>query len=478
MKKIILFLLCLSYFSIVYANNLDYYYLPYYVKINDGNEQRVLQVKKIYDKDTLEVVFNMDYFNYSVDNNFNVYKEVNRGNYGIYYNSLGYFNTIVYYGYNLNKTDLNYFLTQLYVWQSFCNNNIRISDEWGNEIKTYTDEYISIANKIAYHNLNNNFYYKTFESEIWDTFKLNYSTNNIILDNPDIDGLNLKNNNYELIIDNLKVGLYTVNLFKKYEQLNYSYTDGINIYWQNLGGPENISKQFNYNVRGLNFVIKENPVGINGKFGDAILDSKYELYLNDELKLIINSNTNEFIKSNSNYVLKDKSINKGFFLTEDIYFSSFDNSLEIVVDKYVVFKNISVSILDNKEYYVYLKSNNLLYEVINDNTNIITLPNGTYYIVDKDNKYYKEIFVLDDMDEELIINNKINENILDNDFDDSVGENNDNLIIKENVEINDKEIENPKTLDNIYLYVFLFLFSIIIIVFNIFICNKFYQIEN
>jgi len=475
MKKLIFILLCFFSVKIVHANKLDYVYLPYYVKTNIKDEEKIIQVKKVFDKETLQVVFNIDFNNYDTKNNFNTYEEVNKNNYGMYFRNLSYFNTITHYGYNLNKSDLNYFLTQVFIWQSFCSNKTKITDILGNEITDYVKDFSKIANKIAYHNSNSNFVNKTYNSEIWDKSIFTYYNHNLILDNPIIEGLNFENNNYNLIINNLEVGEYKINLFKDYDHLNYSYNDGINIYWQNLGGPADIDKSFKYNVYGINLKIKENLIGINNRFGDAILDSKYELYLNDELKLIINSNSNNYIKSNSNYILKDINNSNGFYTAEDMIFKSNTENLEIIIDKYVISKNISVSILDDKEYYVYLKSNNELYEILDNDTNTITLPYGTYYIVDKENSYYQEINVIDDMDEEIIINDKKEDNIINNNIkneylilekDNLIGEDINNIISNDIV-------QNPKTVDNIYLYIIFFIFSNLSIIGNKFILKKF-----
>ena len=82
MKKLIFIIICFfSSISLVKASNLESINLPYYVKINN----KVINVKKIYDKDTLQVVFNLDYENYNTSNEFNVNKEVNAKNYGKFY---------------------------------------------------------------------------------------------------------------------------------------------------------------------------------------------------------------------------------------------------------------------------------------------------------------------------------------------------------------------------------------------------------
>jgi len=400
MKKVLFLLICIFSFKEVNASIVDYEYLPYYVLINN----EVIQVKKINDENG-NALFNIDYKNYNITNDFKVHSEVNKANFGLYFRNLHIFNTISYYAYQ-DKNDLNYFLTQVLVWNNVRNAFAEICDSNGNIITDYDKEYEKLYSNIFNHDLNANFINRTYSSEIWNDMTFNYYNNNIILDNPVVDGLKFSNDKLNLNIYNEKVGEYTLIFTKDYEENNLSYTDGVNYYWTNLGGPSDLEKKFYYNVYGTKINLKENLIGINNRVGDAILNSTYELYLDDELKLTISKIDDIYVKSNSNYILKDISSNNSVSNIEDIKFNILDEEVEIVIDKYVISKNISLSINDDKTYYIYLKSNDELYEEINSSINLITLPYGTYYVTDKKD-YYEEIEVFNDIDDVLIIDNKI-----------------------------------------------------------------------
>lgn len=484
MKKILILLISLIVsINLVSAKELDYEILPYYVKIaSPGKDKNIIPIKKVYDKETLNVVFNIDYQKYETNNNFFVESEVNYNNYGIKYRSLDFFNTIVYYGYNLNKNDLNYFFTQILIWSLVSNYNVSIVDEFGNDLDIYNTEYNKIRTKIINHNTESDFYSKKFNEEIWNTKIFKYYKNNTILDNPIIDGLTFKNNNYELIIYNEKVGNYVVELSKNYDQINFSYNDGSNIYWQSLGGPQNINKKFYYNVYGIKFNIVENLHGVGGKYGDAKLNSMYELYLNDELKLQIDDLNNNYIKSNSSYILKDISDSEGIYKIEDINFEVLNEDYELKVDKYIISKNISIDIKDNNKYYIYLKSNNELYEIIDKESSLITLPYGSYYLVSEDKSYYQEINVFDDIDECLSINNQEVLNKDNKETKELVSDNlnNEEILFDEKEEITTNEeivteevvVNNPKTLDNFVSCIFLFNINFILLLILLKYCRK------
>lgn len=480
MKKLIILIMCFFSINVVYAEVLEYEYLPYYVKLTKGDIDIVIQVKKVYDKDSSEVVFNMDPNNYEIKSNYIKNSEINYNNYGKYHSNVGFFNTIVYYGYNKNKNDLNYFYTQVMVWDLINNYYVSIIDSAGNELSDLMKEYRLYWNKALNHNQNPIFHNKEYSIDLWDTLNLKYSNIDNILDNPEIDGLTIKNEGTNLYVYANKFGKYKVEFTKNYDEENYSYSDGETFYWQNLGGPSDIYKYFYLNVSSVNLSITENIIGINGRIGDAKLNSSYELYLDDKFQLVIKDLFNNNVKSNSKYVLKDSSENIGIHLNEDIEFSVLNTDYNLIIDKYVIAKNISVSVLDNFTYYVYLKSSNELYETIDSKTNLITLPYGTYYIICKDNNYYQEIEVINDIDDLLVIDNSIKEKV---DTEEIVVDKNNNSkvendeeekeIVVENNKINEDnlinndlidDIENPKTIDNINCYLSLFLISFILIV--------------
>lgn len=463
MKKIILILLCLiSSIKVVNAVSLVSEELPYYVKLSRWDiKDVIIKVNKVYDKDTLEVVFNTNIDKYNISNNFNIYNEYDFNTWNIHKELVGFFNTIVYYGYLNDKTDLNYFLTQVEIWTLISNYNVSIVDINGNIINDYDKLKLDIRNKINTHITQSSFFNKTYNSEIWTTTKYEYDYNTIVLDNPIIDGLTFTNNKNTLYIYNDKVGDYKLTFNKEFIQDTYCYSDGFNTYLKSTKGPNNIYYSMNYNVYGIKLNIKENLIGINNKLGDSYLDSTYELYLDNELKLTIDTKEDIYIKSNSSYILKDISNNDSINNIEDINFSVIDNDYTLEINKYVISKNISLDINSNKTYYVYLKSNDELYEVINNNIDLITLPYGLYYIKDNDNTYYKEILVDNDIDELLSIED-VKEDKEEIEVVEKVEE------IKETEEIEEiKEaeeeiiiesinIENPHTFDDIYYYVFIY----------------------
>ena len=253
MKKILLTLISIIFsINICYCEEFVSVDLPYYVKINN----EVIRIKKIYDKDNLEVVFNIEPDNYNLSSNFNKYREVNKDNYGLYFRNLDYFNTIVYYGYNQNKSDLNYFLTQVIVWQLVLNKRVKIVNEKGEEIKDYEKEYSKIFNEILNHNSHNDFYNQIYTIDVFSTKTFDFKKNIVL--NP-VENSGLKFNLYDNYLDVYAkcVGNYEVLLEKTYNQENYSYSDGVNIYWQNLGGPSNINKKFYLNVEGIKLNIIE-----------------------------------------------------------------------------------------------------------------------------------------------------------------------------------------------------------------------------
>jgi len=515
MKKIF-FLIALFFCSVelVNAANLLSEELPYYVKISkNGEESKIIKVKKVYDKDTLNVVFNVNFNNYETHNSFNIYEDYSYKKWQIPKNSIPFFNTIVYYGYLKDSSDLNYFITQMIVWSHIFNYSVEICDKDGNSIDTYKEEYNKLYTDITNHITQSTFFNKTYNVKLGTKNTFTYYDGAPILNNPDVDGLTFANEGNDIHIYNDKVGKYYLMFTKEYEQESYSYNDGSNFYIQSLKGPRNLSYYIFYNVIGTKLNIEENLIGIDNRYGDAYLESKYELYVNDDLEITIDNFNDLYIENNNNYMLKDISNNKGVNNVEDISFEvGDDEEYTIIIDKHVVSKNISLSIDNDKNYYVYLKSNNELYEVIYKNKDLITLPYGIYYIVDEVKSYYKEIIVENNIDEELVIEDTIKEEYYEEGnnnekteveegnkmeleqeemdeeekfeelikipeedkvivevnketFDDSKKED----ILEDNVIFEDLEIENPETMDHIDYYKVLFIFSccFLIVIFGI-----------
>lgn len=467
MKKLIMLILCVIGVKAVNASVLNYEYLPYYFKVNTGNYEEIIQLKKIYDKETNDVLFNVDLKNYEVTNHFEKFNEINRDNFGSYFRSISTFNNIVYYGYTFDKSDENYYYTQLLIWNLVGNNSFSVCDKNGNVIDEKDEKFKELWNNSMLHNMNSDFYYQTFERELW-TFD-EFLFNRVVLDYKELDGLILKKENDKLSVYADKVGSYKIDLYKNYDSVNFAYNDGVNYYWYSNGMPANIEKYFKYNVYGTEFIIKENLIGVNNHFGDALTNSKYELYYNDELKLKLQPNILDYVRSNSKYIIKDLSESNGFYKNDDIEINVLNDKYELVIDKYVISKNITIDIKTEDNYYVYLKSNNELYETINKDIDLITLPYGTYIVFNNDKSYYEELKVLDNIDDVLVIEHQLpndeeekeidnNTNINDNEsdeVDDIVNKNNiqnnemvtDNKEDKEEIKngLFDETIENPQT---------------------------------
>ena len=487
MKKIIFTVICFfSSILLVNAHTLVKEDLPYYVKIQKAGSEdaKIINVKKIYDKDTLEVVFNTDFNYYDIGDNFTKYDKYNKDNWKYADSSLYFFNTITYLGYIINPTDLNYFLTQVVLWQLCFSMKVTITDEYGNKINDYIVPYNKIyVNAINHHTISSTLK-KNYKEEIWTNSMLHYDNGSTVMDNPIIDGLVINTDNRIITIENNEVGQYELYFNKKYHRENYCYSDGVNVYWQNCGGATDIDATINYEVYGKKLNIKEELVGVNKKVGDATLNSKYSLYLDGNLKLEIEDLENIYVKSNSSYVLKDISKNASIKNIADLNFRIEDNDYTLEIQKEVISKNISIDVLDEIKYYMYLKSNNELYEIVDKNTNIITLPYGLYYIVDQEQNYYQELEVYNNLDEYLLIDNEkeiieekeeIEENINNEEQLEEISPEikdeaqlEEEEGIKEKIEdIIEKEEqleENPLTLDNIYFYLMIFFVSVIILV--------------
>lgn len=466
MKKIIFIFICfLSGIYLAKAASLVSEDLPYFAKVSKGNFTQIIRIKKVYDKDTSKVVFNVNPNNYDISNNFNIYEDYSFETWKIPDTSIGTFNTITYYGYLNNPSDLNYFITQIIIWSSIFNYTVKITDQDGNVIDDYQKVYNKIFNDIYNPATKSPFFYQKHNYEIWTDQYFSYMPNTIILDNPMVDGLFFSNEERVLSIYNEKIGNYSLTFKKEYEHENYSYSDGVNVFLQNLKDPNDICYQMDYNVYGTKINIQENLIGVDNRFGDAKLKSKYELYLDDELKLVVDNSQEIYVKSNSNYILKDISNTNGINNVDEINFEVLNDELTVVIDKYVISKNISLNIETNKNYYVYLKSSDELYETINSKTDVITLPYGNYYIKDEENKYFKELIVDDDIDEVLTIkyerDDEIEKEELPNEEEKDVVI--ESPITNERIEINDEtiieEIDNPKTIDNINVYKLSFIFS-------------------
>ena len=446
MKKILFMLLCLFSLKFVNAEELNAVLLPYYIKLKDTNE--IIRVKMFNEVESKVKVFNLDIYNY--ENPINVSKEIINED-DIFSNKIDEFNTIVYYGYNNSpRKKLNYFYAQVLIWKDISNIDFEIVDEVGNRVYAYDIELNNLAKEIENHNKNSSFFDKTHSYSISDEIIFEYDS--IVLDNPNIEGLNFSNKDNLLYIKSDKIGNYEINLFKDFENENYVYKNGSYIYYSSLKGPGDLKKKFYLNIGGLKLIVKEQLESINGKYGDAILNSKYQLFLEDNVINYLNNSLTFEVIPNVSYTLKDFSENTGFNKFEDININILNEDYELIIKREIIKKDIQFNI-DNNTYKIYLKSNNELYKTLNKSEKI-TLPYGLYYIVNEENDYYEEIKIYDNKEEVLNIKiNKIDEE------DSSTKE--ENFPTKEDADIKlDEIVENPKTLDNFYINVFVFVISL------------------
>lgn len=438
MKKIIFVAVFLCSIKIVNADGLVLTYLPYYIKVNDND---IIRVRKITENSSNDVLFNIDFFKYELTG------EMKKGNIDNEFENLDYFNTIVYFGYNnSSKKYLDYFFTQVLIWELYSDLDFIIVDKFGNELNDYNDELNNIKEKISNYYENNVNLKDDYNILVGETLKINYDTNNLEILNASVLSIEKTDNN--ILINSDTLGSYDIILNKEYDKNNYLYTDGKYTYYASLGGPASLFKKIKINVKGINVKVKENYNGVNNKYGDSILESKYGLYKNGELIKEVKVGDIVEILPNTEYILKDISENKTIYKNKDILLN-LDRDYELNVNKYIISKNIKVNVEDDYTYNIYLKSNNELYEVINKNIKEIILPYGLYYIVCKDIEFYDELEVFDDNVVTLKINNEkdvINQEKVDEDI-------SENEEIIENLFDNDiEEIpDNPKTLDNIHI---------------------------
>ena len=497
MKRLIILIMILCSINIVKAEELEFKQLPNYVKIYKNGVENIVKIYKIYEKNTNNYVFNIDPDYYKLGISYEKSNELNANNYGRYYSKLNLFNTIVSFGFNESKTERKYFFTQMMIWNLISGYDVTIVDETGQEMIAYTNEYKSYWSRVINYHDYNIFNDKEYTISVGDTLELKYGLYKPILDNPIIDGLNFKNVDDKLYINATTAGNYQINLTKNNEQINYVYKNDNSYYWQNLGGPGNLESSFKLNVKGVNLTINEKLIDINGKFGDALLiNSKYELYDENNKVIVIDNLVKNNLTPNKTYKLKDVSNNIGVNNINEIEIKLLEDNYILDIEKNIISKNITINILDEFQYDIYLKSNNELYAKIDAKTDLIKLPYGIYYIKSNDNDYYQEIKVMDNKEEILEINNSIKDDIIedknetiivkddenkenekvDDNYEEIINKENNNeileeettkeIILEENMvheNFNENEIKNPKTIDNINFYFELLLISIFII---------------
>ena len=269
MKKLWLFLaVSFCFISSTYATSIDYKDTGYYFKVNG----EVKEVKKyfiknkehlyLFKKDYAEASFS-DY--YSLSSSFKEQDDLA---------------TIIYYGYNINKTYENYYYTQMYIWKKYFNLDVSMCDREGTEVEEEEEIYNNLQNMINKHNQVEDFFTTKVRKEIWTTSNFNFY-NDIEMQVPEI-ALNVQKNNNGITIYNDKVGNYTFELISSYVPYISRYYKESEYYFFSSQGPSLKRGTVQYEVYGTPFKIEEELVSPNGKLGDVPYgNNSYELYLNN-----------------------------------------------------------------------------------------------------------------------------------------------------------------------------------------------------
>lgn len=317
MKKIMLLLLCLFSINMVYAEEVGYEDLDFYVRLERTNYSYFVPIKRFYDKDTFDVLFSLVPSRYAV--RYDYEKDTDISRLKEYSSDIDLFNKIVYVIYENNKSELNYIMAQILMFDLICDFNIVITDDYNNPINDYNELYEEYRNKVLDFSLNNlnGLEYKTM---LWDNLTIPYK-NSSYIKNINKGNLDVSNDNENIYVNSNITGNYKVDINKNDNINNYVYYNS-NGYFIMFSG-ELIQDYFNVSVSSINLKIKENIIGVNNKYGDSLINkSNYELYLDNELKLNINDLNNNDIRENSTYILKDKTDSIGILNSEDIGFMS------------------------------------------------------------------------------------------------------------------------------------------------------------
>ena len=230
-----------------------------------------------------------------------------------------------------------------------------------------------------------------------------------------------------------------------------------------------------YEIYGTPFKVEEEIIGVNGKIGDVKnLYNSYDLYLNNDYKLGIIPNSLDYVKSQESYILKG-GYNPYLEDFKDLsFYVGSEEEYILNVKRYLKSQIVNLNILDDNTYYIYLKSNDELYYVVNKDIKEIYLPFGEYYLKNKEGDYNIPIIVNFKDDVNLEINNPVKEEVKDNTFKyepkkevvkeevkEVVEELKEEKVEEVNTEILPEELVNPQTLDNISIYFLTFILSLI-----------------
>ena len=401
MKKIFTILSIFLGISVVHAETITSKPIDYYVTFNNSSE--VFKVNKYYDESTLDVLFNISYDNHDISNELIKSDEYSALTYGVRHTKLHRFNTLLHYGYYQNKSDYWYYLTQVAIWKYITGVNVLMVNDAGVKIDDYDEDFNNLISLYNNQYVSYPFNNVSYTTNLWSTLNITYNKFNIKFDNPNIAGLTFNNVGDDLLITAEKPGMYDIEFTKNYHAKNYGYynSTGTIRFWYGDGGARDLSAKITLNVLSTNLIIEEHLNCQHDFCGDAFLDSKYELYLDDEFKMNLAINSNNAVRMNSTYLIKDVSNNLGIKNSDDLEVSVEDNDYKLVINKSVILKDITINIKDNYTYQLYLKSTNKLVETLNKDNTVISLPVGTYYIVNENINYYEEFIVTN---EDIIIN--------------------------------------------------------------------------
>ena len=448
MKKILwLLFLSFSFLSVYEAEKMVGDNIGYYFKA----EGEVKEMKKYHSEGSRFMMFKKDY------------DEDIAGDFRYSYGKpeeTELLEAIIYYGYNANKTDENYYYTQIYIWQKIYHLEVTMCDREGNPLEEGLTKIKEIEEKVQKHYEEEYFFKEPIRREIWTTNSLEFNSD-LDFTIPYVNGLNIQKKPQGITITNNEVGEYAINYKTNYAPLGYWYNYEDIYFFNSLQGPEIRRGTINYIVYGTPFIIKEELEGINGKIGDITETySSYDLYLNDDYKTSLNSNSESYVKSWEKYTLRG-----GYspFLEE---FSSLDftvndeDNYEVTVKRKVISTKVNLNILDDNIYYIYLLSNNELYYIVSKDTKEVTLPYGTYYITNLKN-YALPLIAKDTRELSIEINNPHQE--------ENKKEEKEKIEVEEVKEIKEEkeakkeqetlnenrqeEIINPQTKDNIDFYI-------------------------
>ena len=314
------------------------------------------------------------------------------------------------YGYPAHGYDMKWYaVTQLMIWQTVePNSDFYFTDTLnGNRINLYNDEINTINDFIntSYEmpSFNNQTFYGVVGKPI--TFE---DTNNTLYAFSTPEGL-IKNGNTITVTKN-SPGCYEEEFIK-----NYNYSDPVLFYYNansqhlaTIGKPYNRVAKVKYCFNELKLKIKkiDKDTGTTTSKGEASLkDSIFTLY-NSKMKKItdlkldnnleINISSNEYDLNYGTYYLKETKSGTGYLPNDKVYeinFTTDNPTIELTIENKVIEKEVIIKKLygdgklmltePNITFEIYDKDNNLIKSITTDQNGLakITLPYGHYKIV-------------------------------------------------------------------------------------------------